>query len=111
MGNRIFAPPMNRTLMFIGDTHVGDNPRARWTKFADAFLADTANRPAGIVHIGDLTDQSDAPSIALAKQWWARFPDPKCMSDGPNADDDYWQAREETVDELAERLMTEETRG
>jgi len=33
------------------------------------------------------------------------------MSDGPNADDDYWQAREETVDELAERLMAEETRG
>jgi 3',5'-cyclic AMP phosphodiesterase CpdA len=82
VGNRIFAPPMNRTLMFIGDTHVGDNPRARWTKFADAFLADTANRPAGIVHIGDLTDQSDAASIALAKQWWARFPDPKCMTNG-----------------------------
>jgi hypothetical protein len=31
------------------------------------------------------------------------------MSDGPNADDSYWQAREETVDELAERLMAEET--
>jgi hypothetical protein len=33
------------------------------------------------------------------------------MSDGPNADDDYWMAREETVDEMAERLMAEETRG
>jgi len=33
------------------------------------------------------------------------------MSDGPNADDSYWQAREETVEELAERLMAEETRG
>lgn len=81
MGNRIARPDPTRTLMFIGDTHVGDNPANRWTKFADAFLADTF-RPAGIVHIGDLTDQSDAPSVALAKQWWARFPDPKCMTIG-----------------------------
>jgi len=81
MGNRIFAPPMNRTLMFIGDTHVGDNPVNRWTKFADAFLADKY-RPAGIVHIGDLTDQSDPPSVTSAKAWWARFPDPKTMTNG-----------------------------
>jgi len=81
MGNRIFAPPADRTLMFIGDTHVGDNPANRWTKFADAFLAD-AYKPAGIVHIGDLTDQSDAPSVALAKAWWARFPNPKTMTNG-----------------------------
>ena len=33
------------------------------------------------------------------------------MSDGPNADDSYWEAREETVEELAERLMVEEQRG
>ena len=33
------------------------------------------------------------------------------MSDGPNADDSYWEAREETVEELAERLMAEEQRG
>ena len=81
MGNRVVPPDMSRTLMFIGDTHVGDNPANRWTKFADSFLWDTA-RPAGIVHIGDLTDQSDAPSVALAKGWWARFPDPKTMTNG-----------------------------
>jgi len=23
VGNRVFAPPANRTVMFIGDTHVG----------------------------------------------------------------------------------------
>ena len=33
------------------------------------------------------------------------------MSDGPGADDSYWAAREETIDEMAERLMAEETRG
>lgn len=81
MGNRSVAPNMSRTLMFIGDTHVGDNPARRWTKFADAFLAEPS-KPAGIVHIGDLTDQSDAPSVALAKQWWARFPGPKIMTIG-----------------------------
>ena len=81
MGARSFHPPADRTLLFIGDTHIGDNPVNRWTKFADAFLADSF-KPAGIVHIGDLTDQSDAPSVTLAKQWWARFPDPKTMMNG-----------------------------
>lgn len=81
MGNRIFAPDASRSLLFIGDTHIGDNPSARWTKFADAFLADSF-RPAGIVHIGDLTDQSDAASVNLAKAWIARFPNPKTLVNG-----------------------------
>ncbi|HEY9522454.1 MAG TPA: metallophosphoesterase [Thermopolyspora sp.] len=81
MGNRIVHPPAERSLLFIGDTHIGDNPSNRWTKMADAILADSFT-PAGIVHIGDLTDQSDAPSVALAKTWWARFPEPKCLTVG-----------------------------
>jgi hypothetical protein len=74
-------PPAHRTLLFIGDTHVGDNPSNRWTKFADAVTNDSFH-PAGIVHIGDQTDQADAPSVVLAKAWWDRFPDPKCLTNG-----------------------------
>lgn len=81
MGNRLASPDASRTLLFIGDTHVGDNPQRRWTKYADSMLADPF-QPAGIVHIGDLTDQSDAPSVTLAKQWFARFPNPKTMMNG-----------------------------
>lgn len=83
MGNRIFGPDVTRSLLFIGDTHVGgpNNPTFRWTKFADAFLADTY-KPAAVIHIGDMTDQADAASVNLAKAWWSRFPAPKAQMNG-----------------------------
>jgi hypothetical protein len=81
VGNRNFHPDASRSLLFIGDTHVGNNPSNRWTKFADAVLGD-AFKPAGIIQIGDLTDQATTAEVNLAKAWWARFPSPKVLTNG-----------------------------
>ena len=62
----------------------------------------------------DLLLRIQAPEVVITKavnEDAAPGPEAIDMSDGPGADDSYWAAREETIDELAERLMTEETRG
>ena len=62
----------------------------------------------------DLLLRIQAPEVAVTRvinEEAEPGPEAIDMSDGPNADDSYWQSREETVDELAERLMAEETRG
>ena len=61
----------------------------------------------------DLLLRIQAPEVVITQAAnEAAEPGPAAidMSDGPNADDDYWAAREETVEEMAERLMMEETR-
>ena len=62
----------------------------------------------------DLLLRIQAPEVAITRavnEDAAPGPEAIDMSDGPHADDSYWQAREETIDEMAERLMAEETRG
>jgi len=62
----------------------------------------------------DLLLRIQAPEVMITRavnEEAAPGPEAIDMSDGPNADDSYWEAREETVEELAERLMAEEQRG
>jgi len=60
----------------------------------------------------DLLLRIQAPEVVVTRainEEAAPGPSAIDMSDGPNADSDYWAAREETVEEMAERLMAEET--
>ena len=62
----------------------------------------------------DLLLRIQAPEVVVTRainEEAAPGPEAIDMSDGPGADESYWQAREETIDEMAERLMVEETRG
>ena len=62
----------------------------------------------------DLLLRIQAPEVMITRainEEAAPGPEAIDMSDGPNADNSYWEAREETVEELAERLMVEEQRS
>lgn len=81
MGNRIFNPPADRTIRFIGDTHIGLNPSHRYTK----VLQEVQRCPVGVactVHIGDLTENGAAGEVPVAQAWWANFPTPKTLING-----------------------------
>jgi hypothetical protein len=79
------VPDWQRTLLLIGDTHIGNNPSYRYTKFRNGAIRTGVLQPraAASVHIGDIVEGevgSASPLLypdqdAIAIPWLATFTD------------------------------------
>lgn len=99
------SPDLSRTLLAIGDTHTlaagvtvspktGANERA--ALYQQRVLA--LGNPAGVAHVGDISEEGRPQEYALATPWWAAWPAPKIITpgnhdiDAGNGDIAAWEA-------------------
>jgi predicted phosphodiesterase len=81
LSRALHKPTMGRSIVFIGDSHVGNNPQHRLDKFAQGYRwrAGRPNHPgtpAMTVQIGDATENGLSSEITSYKAWRDSLGDP-----------------------------------